>query len=105
MWTAFLSTVFSILDGKRRLGDLRVSFLFIAPACTDRATTRVTEVFNVVHRDLEIAEERLDYYSQVLNDKARQGKLDKEKSKRLFTKLDQWFETLDKCWDTLNAHY
>lgn len=59
----------------------------------------------MVQRDLEIAEERLDYYSQVLNEKVRKGKINDERAKRMFEKLDQWFDTLDKCWDTLNAHY
>jgi chemotaxis regulatin CheY-phosphate phosphatase CheZ len=59
----------------------------------------------VVKRDLEIAEERLDYYSQMINDKSRSSKITVEQARKYFKKLDQWFETLDRHWDTLNSHY
>lgn len=49
--------------------------------------------------DLQIAEQAIDSYSQLIAKKLVEKQITKEQARKFFDKIDQWFKVLDYHWD------
>lgn len=54
--------------------------------------------------ELDFAEQQMDSYSQIINNRYLRGEITKEQATKYQMKLDQWFSVLDYLWDRVHGY-